>query len=67
MQNVGLAGADAPDGVKAAACELVLEALVAEKRVSRSTGGSYARARHEGPKGGGPAMGGFDPFGGKNF
>ena len=65
VELVGLAPVDASDGVRAAACELVLEALVAEKRVSRSQGGSYARARHEGPKGsGGPGMGGFDPFGG---
>ena len=65
VELVGLAPADASDGVRAAACELVLEGLVAEKRVSRSEGGSYARVRHEGPKGsGGPGMGGFDPFGG---
>ncbi|HSM03772.1 MAG TPA: sigma 54-interacting transcriptional regulator [Longimicrobiales bacterium] len=64
VELVGLARTDAVDGVRAAACELVLEALVAEKRVSRSEGGSYARARHEGPKGsGGQGMGGFDPFG----
>lgn len=62
VEAVGLAPASAPDGVRAAACELVLEALVAEKRVSRSTAGGYSRARHEGPsKGGG--FGGFDPFG----
>jgi len=61
VATVGLAPTDAPDGVRAAACELVLEALVAEKRVSRSRSGGYARARHEGPKGGG--FGGFDPFG----
>ncbi len=65
VELVGLAPAGASDGVRAAACELVLEGLVAERRVSRSEGGSYARVRHEGPKGsGGPGMGGFDPFGG---
>ncbi len=63
-ENVGLAPAAASDGVRAAACELVLEALVAEKRISRTSSGGYRRARHEreGPKGKG--MQGFDPFGG---
>ena len=65
VESVGLAPKAAPAGAKVAACELVLEALVAEKRVSRSSGGGYARARHEGPKGGG--FGTFDPFGGKEF
>jgi magnesium chelatase subunit I len=64
--GVGLAPSAAPDGVKVAASELVLEALVAEKRVSRASGGGYARARHEGPKGHG-GMAGFDPFGDKEF
>jgi magnesium chelatase subunit I len=41
----GLASDRAEDGVRAAACELVLEALVAERRVSRTEGG-YGRARH---------------------
>jgi hypothetical protein len=40
----------------------VLEALVAQKRVSRTTSGGYARARHEPPKSKG--FGGFDPFAG---
>jgi magnesium chelatase subunit I len=31
-----------------AACELVLEALVARRRISRSEDGRYGRARHEG-------------------
>jgi hypothetical protein len=44
----------------------VLEALVAQKRISRSTSGGYGRARHEGPSsGGGPQ--GFDPMGGLNL
>jgi hypothetical protein len=48
--------------VRAAACELTLEALVAQKRIARSAAG-YARARHEGPS---PGKGfkGFDPTGG---
>jgi len=41
----GLASAKATDGVRAAACELVLEALVEERRISRTDGG-YVRARH---------------------
>jgi len=48
----GLAGPDAPDGIRAAACELVLEALVTEDRISRSDGG-YARSRHGPPFGSG--------------
>jgi hypothetical protein len=38
--------------------------------VSRSRGGSYSRAKHEGPKGGGFGGGGFkgfDPFGDDQF
>jgi magnesium chelatase subunit I len=62
VENVGLAARDDSDGVRAAASELVLEALVAQKRVSRSTAGSYVRARHEPPKNKG--FGGFDPFAG---
>ncbi len=46
VHRVGLATAgDA--GVVAAACELVLEALVARKRISRSDGGLYGRAEPE--------------------
>jgi magnesium chelatase subunit I len=71
VRDLGLAPEAASDGVRAAACELVLEALVAEKRVSRTSSGGYRKARHEreggkGPHGKGPGlMGkGFDPFGG---
>jgi magnesium chelatase subunit I len=60
VEHVGLAS----DGVRAAACELVLEALVAQRRISRTTGG-YARAPHERPKPG-PGYQGFDPTGGLN-
>jgi magnesium chelatase subunit I len=43
VEHVGLAPADdAPLAV--AACELVLESLVARKRISRSDGGQYGRA-----------------------
>ncbi len=62
--KVGLAGAAASDGVRAAACELVLEALVAQKRISRTSAG-YTRTPHQGPT---PGQGyqGFDPIGGLN-
>ena len=39
-----LAGEDPDDGTIVAVCELVLEALVARKRVSRSDAGRYGRA-----------------------
>ncbi len=43
VRDVGLArDDDAP--MRAAACELVLEALVARKKISRSDGGQYGRA-----------------------
>jgi magnesium chelatase subunit I len=66
VQDVGLAPADASDGQRAGACELALESLVAERRISRSVAGGYRRARHEGPSGGpgGQGFGGqFGPFG----
>jgi magnesium chelatase subunit I len=62
VEHVGLAPASAADGVRAAASELVLEALVAQKRVARTSSGGYARARHDPPKNKG--FGGFDPFAG---
>ncbi len=64
VHTVGLAPSTAGDGVTAAACELVLEALVAQKRISRSSSG-YHRAPHQGPKPGGGYQG-FDPMGGLN-
>ena len=62
VENVGLASVPEGDGFRAAACELVLEALVAQRRISRSTSG-YMRAPHQGPS---PGKGyqGFDPMGG---
>ncbi|MSR35288.1 MAG: magnesium chelatase [Gemmatimonadetes bacterium] len=60
IESVGLASSQASAGVRAAACELTLEALVGEKRISRSRTGGYGRARHEGPTGNGYK--GFDPF-----
>jgi magnesium chelatase subunit I len=62
VESVGLAPGSADEGVRTAACELVLEALVAQKRLSRSSGG-YTRARHEGPPKG-QGFQGLDPMGG---
>jgi magnesium chelatase subunit I len=59
----GLVSPEAGDGVRAAACELTLEALVGMRRISRSESGGYARARHEGPSEG-KGYKGFDPLGG---
>lgn len=66
IEQTGLVAPGATDGERVAACELVLEALVAERRVSRSSGGGYRRTPHGGGLGDGPAQGGgaFDPFGG---
>ncbi|MGH7569052.1 MAG: magnesium chelatase [Gemmatimonadales bacterium] len=57
VDQTGLAGKKDP-ATMVAACELVLEGLVAEKRISRSEELGYARARTE-PKSGG----GGPPFG----
>ena len=64
VATVGLASDSAPAGVRAAACELVLEALVAGRRISRSEGG-YERARHPSSMGKDPGQEfqGFDPLG----
>src|SRR5437879_4842779 len=55
VETVGLAGKREPAAM-VAACELVLEGLVAEKRISRSEEMGYVRARPE-PKSGGPSFG----------
>jgi magnesium chelatase subunit I len=62
VESVGLAPSAASDGTRASACELVLEALVAQKRISRTTSG-YVRAPHQGPPKG-KGYQGFDPGGG---
>jgi magnesium chelatase subunit I len=59
VEALGLAPRDASDGLRAAACELTLEALVAQRRISRTSAG-YTRARHEGPSQG-KGYKGFDP------
>jgi len=46
VELVGLAPPSASWGLQTAACELVLEALVAERRISRSDGG-YIRPPFE--------------------
>jgi magnesium chelatase subunit I len=51
IELVGLVTDRSSDGVRAAACELVLESLVAERRISRTTAGGYGRTPHQGPSG----------------
>ena len=63
VESVGLAPASGSNGLKAGACELVLESLVAERRISRSSSGGYRRAPHEGPSGPMGPGAGFQPFG----
>ena len=46
VRDIGLAADDDPETL-AGACELVLEALVARKKISRSDEGQYTRAAHE--------------------
>jgi magnesium chelatase subunit I len=60
-RELGLGRHDSP-GHTAAACELVLEALVAQRRLSRSETGSYARSdsrRRPGGSGGAGGIGGL--------
>ena len=49
IENVGLATISAGDGVRSAACELVLEALVSQKRIARNSKG-YSRSLHQAPE-----------------
>jgi magnesium chelatase subunit I len=51
VSEMGLYREDA-DGPTAAACELVLEALVADRRISRSEAGRYTRVPRRPPTGG---------------
>src|SRR5205814_9252987 len=65
VDQVGLAAKKDP-GTMVAACELVLEGLVAEKRISRNEELGYVRARAE-PKGPGYGKtGGGGGGGGRN-
>ena len=64
LSHVGLTAKDAGDGHRAAACELVLEALVDAKRISRTDAGGYARARRE-ASAPGPGAEGSGPFPGE--
>jgi len=60
VEMLGLAPVAASPGLRAAACELLLEALVAERRLSRNAQ-AYRKAPAEGPQGKGYK--GFEPFG----
>jgi magnesium chelatase subunit I len=62
VEHVGLAPRGASSGNRVAACELVLEALVAQRRITRTSTG-YVRTPAEDPQ---PGQGfkGFDPLGG---
>jgi magnesium chelatase subunit I len=60
VEALGLAPRDTNDGVRAAACELTLEALVAQRRISRTSAGYTRARRHEGPSQG-KGYTGFDP------
>ena len=62
VELVGLVSTAAPAGFRAAACELVLEALVAERRLTRTDGGYRRPPAQEGPPQGNGYKG-FDPFG----
>jgi magnesium chelatase subunit I len=53
VKRIGLAEEDSADHT-VAGCELVLEALVADRRISRSESGRYSRAPRRTPPGGGP-------------
>ncbi len=56
-EAVGLTPGEGSDGLRAAACELVLEALVAERRLSRSEAGRYSGSRRNGGTEGGASAG----------
>ena len=43
-EALGLAPDGSSDGLRAAACELILEGLVADRKISRTRGGGYTRA-----------------------
>jgi magnesium chelatase subunit I len=61
VEEAGLAMVEDPP-LMAAACELVLEALVARRKISRSDGGTYGRAVEERRRRGGQDyMGGLSP------
>ncbi|MFW6079630.1 MAG: hypothetical protein ACODAE_08415, partial [Gemmatimonadota bacterium] len=51
VEALGFDPDDSP-GSAVAACELALEALVADRRLSRSEGGRYGRAKRQAPAGG---------------
>jgi magnesium chelatase subunit I len=57
----GVCPAGASEDVRVAACELVLEALVAQRRIARSDQGGYRRPSGRGEGGASKGPGGFDP------
>lgn len=59
VREIGLGRDDSP-GYMAAACELVLEALVADRRLSRTESGSYARGPRRPPGGAMPGKPTFE-------
>ena len=61
VQTLGLAGAKDP-ATMVAACELILEGLVAQKRISRSEELGYSKARHERRQGPGKGQDGMGPW-----
>jgi magnesium chelatase subunit I len=70
--DTGIAPPSEGDGVRAAACELVLEALVARRRISRTDAGRYGRPVSERRRGnGGGGGGGYsapdETFDGESF
>lgn len=54
VEKLALVPTSASDGAMVAACELVLEALVAQRRLTRSETGSYSRAARRPPPSSGP-------------
>ncbi|MEJ2238001.1 MAG: magnesium chelatase [Gemmatimonadales bacterium] len=60
VQNIGLAGKKDPAAM-VSACELILEGLVAQKRISRNEELGYSRSRPDRPPASGKGLGGFDP------
>ncbi len=61
VQTLGLAGAKDP-ATMVAACELILEGLVAQKKISRSEELGYSKARRERRQGPGKGQDGMGPW-----
>ena len=61
VEELGLAPAKGSKGLRVAGCELILEALVGQRRLSRSDQGGYRRPPSRMDGGKGKSGGGFDP------